>query len=81
MKTTARFPVGLTYSARNKRRDVTTIIDIYTTRSEAGEVIKIEYQTAHDFMGQSVSKLECDSTVARSLEPEVLKQYIQPRKT
>lgn len=50
-----------------KRKDVETIIDIYATYSTASkELIKIEYLATHDFLGQSIKSIVCESTIARS---------------
>ena len=64
-----RFEIGLQfvrYSRKNKA--IETIVDILTTTNSKGEVVKIRYITAHDFLGQSVLDIDVnDTTIARSL--------------
>jgi hypothetical protein len=54
---TPQYKIGLTFNSyRNKHPRPETIVDILTTRNEAGEVVKIRYATEHEFMGQIVSR-------------------------
>lgn len=74
----ARFPIGLTYKdfAVKHNRD-RRIVDILTTTSQAtGEVVKIEYETEHDFMGQTVRGFASDTRIARSLSNKELGEYL-----
>lgn len=72
----ARMPIGLTYTAKRfpKAKELTTytIEDIYITRNSKGDVVKIEYLVSHPFMGQSITELLCDTSIARKLSPEQL---------
>jgi hypothetical protein len=74
-----RFPIGLTFQRKRfpKAKELTEyqILNIYTTRNEAGNVVKIEYLVSHNFLGQRMTELMCDTTIARSLTPEQLKEY------
>lgn len=74
----ARFPVGLTYRDKTeKHKRDRRIVDILTTTSQAtGEVVKIEYETEHDFMGQRVRGFANDTRIARSLSNEELRKYL-----
>ena len=76
----ARFPIGLTFSRKRfpKAKGLTeySILNIYTTRNEAGNVVKLEYLVSHDFLGSSVTELMCDTTIARSLTNEQLQEYV-----
>jgi hypothetical protein len=38
----------------SKRKDIETVIDIYTTTNSAGETVKTRYVCSHSFMGQPV---------------------------
>jgi hypothetical protein len=73
----ARFPIGLTftrsYGRKVKREE--TIIDILTTTDSKGEVVRIEYEIAHLFLGQQITERVVDTTIARNLDPEVLAKY------
>lgn len=72
----ARLPIGLAYTAKRfpKAKELTayTIEDIYTTRNNAGEIVKIEYLVSHQFIGQSLTELLCDTSIARKLSNEQL---------
>jgi len=73
-----RFPIGLTFtrSLGKKVARENTITDILTTVNSKGEVVRIEYEISHKFMGQDLSELVVDTTIARSLPPSVLAQYL-----
>lgn len=75
----ARFPIGLTFSRKRfpkaKEAEQHIITDIYTTRNNGGEIVRIEYQVAHFLLGQLVNEYLCDTAIARSLAPEVLALY------
>ena len=67
---TERYPIGLVFirgtGPHAKRRDVETIVDIYTTRNNAGEVIEIVYVTTHAFGNLTVTDYKVpESTIAR----------------
>ena len=76
----ARFPIGLTFAKRRfpKAKELTeySILNIYTTRNEAGNVVRLEYLVSHDFLGQRVTDLMNDTAIARSLSNEQLKNYL-----
>lgn len=76
----ARFPIGLTFNRLRfpKAKELTEyrIDDIYTTRNHAGELVKIEYVVSHEFMGQRIRENMIDTTIARSLTPEQLQQFV-----
>lgn len=74
----ARFPIGLTYRSNNKRRDLTTIVDILSTINSSGEIIRIEYVVSHEFTGQAIRETVPDTRIARALEPHVLAEYTKP---
>jgi hypothetical protein len=73
----ARFPIGLTFTVKRGKAPAREyrITDILTTRNNAGEVVRIEYDTVHLFCGQPVSETMIDTTIARALAPEVLALY------
>ena len=59
--------IGLRFINRNsKRKDISTIIDILTTRNSKNEVIEIVYLTEHDFLGQMITTRTPGATIARS---------------
>jgi hypothetical protein len=73
----ARFPIGLTFMHKRGKAPALEyrIVDILTTRNNAGEVVRLEYDTVHLFMGQEVHETMVDPTIARSLAPEVFALY------
>jgi hypothetical protein len=75
-----RLPIGLTFSRKRfpKAKELTlySIDDIYTTYNHAGTVVKIEYIVSHEFMGQRIKECMIDTTIARSLSNEQLKEFI-----
>lgn len=77
---TARFPIGLVFQhyryAKAKERTPYTIQDVYTTTDSKGNVVKIGYLVTHEFMGQAISELMVDTTIARSLTNEQLQEYL-----
>ena len=50
--------IGLKYQARNTRKDICTLIDIYKTYNNAGELVETRYLCEHDFLGQKVKHTE-----------------------
>lgn len=78
MEKVARFPIGLTFTVKRggKYTRDCRIVDILTTRNNAGEVVRLEYDTVHKFMGQEVHETMVDTTIARALAPEVLALYV-----
>jgi len=74
-----RFPIGLIFAKKRfpKAKETTAyqIDDVYTTRNNAGVIVSIEYVVSHEFMGQRIQERMVDTTIARSLSNEQLKQY------
>lgn len=53
----AKFPIGTQFirvSAKGKRRDLCTVVDIYRTYNAEGKLVSLRYVAEHDFMGQKV---------------------------
>jgi hypothetical protein len=73
----ARFPIGLTFLHKRGKAPALEyrIVDILTTRNNAGDVVRLEYDTVHLFCGQEVHETMVDTTIARSLAPEVFALY------
>jgi len=71
-----RFKIGFTFNMRRvKHRPQRKIIDIYTTRNEAGEVVRIEYLLESiGPLNQTMHETAIDTTIARSLTNEELKK-------
>jgi hypothetical protein len=73
-----RFPIGLTFLKKHfpKAKEMTkySILNIYTTKNEAGNVVKIEYLIEHDFLGIRITELVCDTSIARCLSNDQLKE-------
>jgi hypothetical protein len=73
----ARFPIGLTFMHKRGKAPAIEyrIVDILTTRNNAGDVVRLEYDTVHLFFGQEVHETMVDTTIARSLAHEVFALY------
>lgn len=62
------FEIGTRYKMPGKRGDLCTITDIFRTYNANGELVRIQYQSTHEFAGQLVTNNEVPmSTVARNL--------------
>lgn len=73
----ARFPIGLSFM-RSQGRKVArqeTITDILITKNSKDEIVRIEYEVSHVLLGQQVTELVVDTTIARNLDPKVLAQF------
>lgn len=78
---TPRFPIGLEFQRKRfpKAKELTNyrIDDILVTWSrKTDKIIRIEYSISHEFMGQRIAECVCDTTIARSLSNEQLKEFI-----
>ena len=63
-----KYKIGQKYIARGIRKDVCTIVDIYKTHNSKGELIKIQYVSEHDFLGQKITNYDVpQATIARGL--------------
>ena len=65
----AQFEIGMKFSRKvGKRTQEETIVDIYTTTNGKGEVVRICYACAHEYMGQMVVDHDvCQATIARAV--------------
>jgi hypothetical protein len=63
-----KYAIGQTFTRKGKgwKREY-TVTDIYTTRNLEGDLIKFEYLTTHDFLGQSLKELVIETTIAIAL--------------
>lgn len=73
----ARFPIGLEFTVKRGKQSPQhcRIVDILTTTNNASEVVRLEYDTVHNFLGQDVHETMVDTTIARALSPEVFALY------
>ena len=58
----ARFPIGHTYTSAGKAPRQCVVADIHRTYNNAGELIRLRYVAAHDFMGQTVLRYDVTDT-------------------
>lgn len=69
MTTEPRFPIGTRFiPAGRKVKNVWRVVDIWRTYDSAGNLVRVRYVAAHDFLGQTVT--DCDvieTTIARGL--------------
>ena len=55
MKAIKNVTIGDKFTKRgDKRKDVYTVIDIYTVTDSSGEVVRHECMATHDFLGQTI---------------------------
>lgn len=55
--------IGVTkYRARNKRKDIYTVVDILKTYNSKGELVKTRYVAECDFMGQKLTDYDQTDT-------------------
>ena len=75
-----RFNVGMTWQAKRfpKAKELTeyTILNIYTTKSEAGNTIRFCYLVAHDFLGQCITEELNETSIIRSMTDNFKKELI-----
>ena len=68
-----RFAIGTKFHTMQKNKKVAEVVDILTTTNAAGEVVKITYVGAHEFMGQKIKAEYNDTNIARRLlDPSLL---------
>lgn len=61
-----RYPIGTSYLGKQRR--LTVIVDFWTTRNLAGEIVRECYVTEHDFLGQKILDYNVpEATIARNL--------------
>lgn len=67
----AKFPIGTQFikvSAKGKRRDLCTVVDIYRTYNSEGKLVSLRYVAEHNFMGQNVMDYDVvETTIIRAL--------------
>lgn len=64
-----KYPIGTQFIPRGRNKSVYKIVDCLTTQNISGEIIKQVYLCEHDFMGQKIKTQECETTIARGLQP------------
>jgi hypothetical protein len=68
MTTEPRFPIGTRYLPVGKKHTTDrTVIDILKTYNAAGELVRVEYVGSYQFLGQVMTELVGDATVARGI--------------
>ena len=56
-------------SGKQKSRKIETIVDIFTTRNSAGDIVKLQYVATHEVMGQLVTDYDIPlATIARAIK-------------
>lgn len=67
------YPIGLEFRMKRGKQSPREceIVDVHTTTNSAGEIVKIRYVAAYEFMGQVIlDKDVCAVTIARALDAE-----------
>jgi hypothetical protein len=55
--------IGTKYKARNKRKDLCTVIDVLKTYNSKNELVKTMFLCEHEFMGQKMKHEENDTHI------------------
>jgi hypothetical protein len=64
-----KYAVGTKFIPTGKIKRICTVVDMLTTYSLTGEIVKIRYVAAHDFCGQQVLDFDvCAATIAMGLQ-------------
>ncbi len=71
-----KYPIGTTFTTRGKHGRKVTVVDIHQTYNLKGERVAVEYQTEHEFCGQTVhgEAVETTITLGNPKLPEKAKQ-------
>lgn len=74
----ARFPIGTKFKSHGKNPRLTEVIDIWTTTNNAGAVVRVDYVTEHEFLGQKVRRRSVtDTEIARGMNPDEFKRIVE----
>ena len=67
-KESLKYPIGTKYLPMGKHAKVCTITECFKTYDSKGNLVKISYQSTHDFLGQAVINNDvCATTIARGI--------------
>ena len=62
------YTVGTQYLSSGKHPHVCTVIDMWITHNLTGVIVKTQYVTIHEFMGQMVTERDvCAVTIAKGI--------------
>ncbi len=63
---TSKYAIGHQFISRSNRTrgTIETVVDVYITRNRVGEIIRMEYLVAHDFIGQSLTQTVIEVTIS-----------------
>lgn len=61
----ARFKIGHKFLKGNREKHECIIIDILKTYNSDEELVEIRYECQHNFLGQTITHIEGDTTIAR----------------
>ena len=66
----SKYPIGTQYLPMGRKNaKVCTITECFKTYDSKGNLVKISYQSKHDFLGQAVINNDvCATTIARGIE-------------
>lgn len=69
MRETPRFPVGTQFIPIGRKEKILhTVTDYHVTRNLAGEIVKCNYVSTHEFCGQKITTIDLpEATIARGL--------------
>lgn len=62
-----KFEIGTVFKTRGKCPKLCKVVDIYKTFNSSGELVRLEYKTEHEFMGQKISDYVPETTIAMGL--------------
>ena len=61
---TARFAIGQRFKTRGKAPRECIVVDILRTYNTAGELVRLRYLTQHEFLGQTITAEDAETTIA-----------------
>jgi len=70
-----KFAIGQQFMTRGRHPRLCTVVDILQTYNAAGELVKIRYLAAHEFLGKTVTDHDvCETTIAMgAIAPRVVR--------
>lgn len=62
-----KFPIGTKFKTRGKAPRLCIVIDILRTFNANGNLVRVRYVAAHEFLGQTITEEVVETTVAMGI--------------